>query len=250
MTLCFVHPTAMADAPPEHKAMGLLARFVNRIERHRTRRTPTVAAAVAEYQKGDYLKSTADKWVRHTEPTAAIPGKPVEVRFHRGFYRKPQVAINQDADRLQAEADLEATREMIDSARLDAYSNLRQVNDFNILAGTGRGRESEDRVTGVKKVIQDLSERDKLTRYRMRHSSDRFYELPIVTPNASEKDERRLHEGLVNGKETVVIGMPPGNVHRKVESNGSYDLFAHTQSGMSPRLRRSNPRNFSSIVFG
>ena len=246
-----LHASAMAEVPPEHKSMGLLARFVNRIENPRTRRTPTVAAAVAEYQKGDYLKPTSDKWTRHDQPTAAIPGKPVEVKFHRGFYRKPQAAINQDAERLRAEAELESKRESIESARLEAYNQHRQLNDFNIITGKGRGRENEDRVAGVKTVKQDLTEREKLTRYRTRHSSIRFYEVPIVTPTATEKDERRLREGLAACKETVVIGVPPGNIFRKVDSNGSYDIFGHTQSAISQLLpRRANPRNYSTLVLG
>jgi len=235
---------------PETPQQGILARFVNRVSRQRAPRAVTVAAAVAEYQKGDYLKNPDTSYLKDYGP---VSGVPKEIKFHRGFYRRPQAAINQDEERLRTQAASQERREQIVSDRLQAFEQQRQVHTFNIISATGVGRENEDAVTGVRKVNQESLEREKLAKYRIKNSISRFHDTSPETPAERLKKQQVLAEGMNNGKESVVIGVPPGNLQRRVMSNGAYDLYAHTQiRRVAPPHPLAPPRarHASQIVFG
>ena len=239
---------AMAETTPE--SMGILARFVNRVSRDRFRRVvKNIDAKVAEYQKSDYLKGCdGTKWERGY---GEVTGVPTDCKYPRGFYRRPQSMINQDEERLRAQALQEDREQKIIENRQRAYEEKKQIDSYNIITGTG-SRQYDDEHGGIRRVTQDLTARVKLDRFRIRNSQNRFYEV-------KQPDEAKLnaaiYEGMVRGKESVLIGVPPGNNQRRLKSNGVYDNFEHTRldkpAPVIENLTLKPPRkNASQIVFG
>ena len=60
-----------------------------------------------------------------------------DTRFHRGFQRRHQSDIRQDAPRLSKEFGKQVGRDTADRARVDGWHNYKEDYTFNLLNGEG-----------------------------------------------------------------------------------------------------------------
>merc|ERR1719265_331190 len=92
---------------------GLMARWDNMVTKHSAKKMIPCDAATSEFQRRDYLKpqhlpaSHVDGQANYA-PTPDIN----QTRFHRGFQRRHYSDIQQDAARLEYEAEKEYRREL------------------------------------------------------------------------------------------------------------------------------------------
>ncbi|CAD7972742.1 unnamed protein product [Amoebophrya sp. A120] len=241
---------------------GLLARFEAGPRHKRSQSSKMILshlpAATPEYTKYNYLKpsgiATGSQETFNYHPTSDLR----DTRFHRGFQRRHQTDIRQDAPRLNREYTVQQDRDARDEKRVEGWNNYTQDYTFNLLNGEGRGREAEFKSIG-KRVINPVhdhagcyEEHDRDQRNRGRQSMNRFYEYPPMRPSAN-RENQIVSQGFINSKpETVIIGYSTDAAPRlKMRSQGAQDNFAHLQDSSGVRnFAPRGDRNKSQIIFG
>mmetsp|Transcript_8066 Transcript_8066/g.19494 ORF Transcript_8066/g.19494 Transcript_8066/m.19494 type:complete len:343 (+) Transcript_8066:74-1102(+) len=239
---------------------GLLARF-----EARPRKAPSskmilshLPAATAEHTRYNYLKpngiADGSQETFNYHPSCDIR----DTRFHRGFQRRHQSDIRQDAPRLQKEFGKQIGRDTADRARVDGWHNYKEDYTFNLLNGEGRGRDAEFKAIG-KRVINPVhdhagvfDEHDRDQRNRHRQSMNRFYEYPPMQPSANRENQIVAQGFISSNPETVIIGYSPDAAPRlKMRSQGAAENFAHLQDASGVRqFAPVRERNKSQIIFG
>ncbi|CAD7944494.1 unnamed protein product [Amoebophrya sp. A25] len=180
-----------------------------------------------------------------------------QTRFHRGFHRRHQSDIRQDAPRIQRERDIRDGKDSTDQRTVEGWDNYTKDYTFNLLSGEGKGRDAEFKAIGKRVVnpMHDYSvydEHDKDQRNRLRQGMNRFFEYP--PPNTSANRHAQLvSQGFLNSKpENVIIGYSHDAAPRlKMRSQGVADNFSHLQDASGVRVFAPvRERNKSQIVFG
>lgn len=237
---------------------GILGRFENvRIKKSAKRIVPCDASTPA-YFSHDFLKPSHLPIERvDEEANFAATSNLNETRFHKGFHRRHQADIQQDAARLEAEAMREANRQEQAAYAAEAARQFREKHTFNILTGEGSGRECEFRHVG-KKILNPygcmeatFGEHERDERNRVKNSKHRFFEYPA--PVKDPRTENLFKEGLAHTvRESAVIGFGrSGNTRTRAQSCGVADNYSHLRA-MPPDPEYEKPRygNASQIIFG
>ncbi|CAE7239444.1 ADK2 [Symbiodinium sp. CCMP2592] len=180
------------SAPPLLQGGGILGRFENVRVKKSAKKTVTCDAATPEYLRHDFLKPQHLPIERVDEQANFIATSNInETRFHKGFHRRHQADIQQDAARLEHEAARDWARQERAAAQASAAHHLRDKCTFNILTGEGVGRECEFRHVG-KKILNPygsmqatFSEHDREERHRVKNSKHRFFEHPAPEKQAT-----------------------------------------------------------------
>jgi len=234
---------------------GLLARWEHVKVPPSSKRMVDCAAARPEYSRHEYLqqRDTADVQATNYQAGPNIQ----ETRFHRGFHRRHQSDIRQDAARLEMEQVREQRRDDRARQQVGAAVEYRDKVSFNPLTGEGIGRENEFRQVG-KKVLnasgsmpRTFQEHHRDQRNRMIQSKHRFYEYP-PPPVSGARAGTLASEGFTSTtKESTVLGYGNGNPRTKLPSSGTYDNFAHLQrKDRGVQYEPVVDRNRSQIIFG
>jgi len=234
---------------------GLLARWENIRIPPSSKRMVHCAASTPEYARHEYLNHSDTAKIAETNYTAGP--NIMETRFHRGFHRRHQSDIRQDAMRLQFEQERERRRDERTDFQVAAAREYRDKVTFDPLTGEGAGREGEFRQVG-KKILNPhcnmtdvFAEHHRDARSRMRNGKHRFFEYP-PPPVADGRQQMLFNEGYTRTqKESCVLGYGNGNPRTKLDSVGTYDNFAHQQ--MRERTKQYEPmvdRNKSQIILG
>jgi len=237
---------------------GLLGRWENVVLKHSCKRMVPCDAATAEFQRRDYLKPQHMP-ASHVDGMANYAPVPDinQTRFHRGFQRRHQSDIQQDAARLEYEGYKEAIRDWKNDQQVSHAKEMQMKQTFNPLTGEGNGRDCEFRQLG-KKIINPFgnmpavfAEHDKDTQNRIRNSKHRFFDYP-ATSTADLRMHTLHNEGLTETKrQSTVIGYGLGNPRSKNESRGVADNFMHLRStGAGAEWEKPKNFNHSQIVFG
>lgn len=237
---------------------GILGRFENVRVKKSAKKTVTCDAATPEYLRYDFLKPQHLPIERiDEEANFAATSNINETRFHKGFHRRHQADIQQDAARLEHEAAREQAREERVAGQVAAARQFREKCTFNILTGEGTGRECEFQHLG-KKIVNPYGnmqatfvEHDKEERHRIKNSKHRFFEHPA--PRKEVRSANIFHEGLQETvKESAIIGYGRSGVSRtRARSCGVADNFAHLHA-LPPEPDWEIPRNGNSsqIILG
>mmetsp|Transcript_44837 Transcript_44837/g.83724 ORF Transcript_44837/g.83724 Transcript_44837/m.83724 type:complete len:250 (+) Transcript_44837:105-854(+) len=249
----------MSDtAPAIPQGGGILGRFENVRVKKSSKKTVTCDAATPEYLRHDFLKPQHLPIERVDEEANFIATSNInETRFHKGFHRRHQADIQQDAARLEHEAARENARQDRAIAQATAAQQFRSKCTFNILTGEGLGRECEFRQVG-KKILNPygsmqatFSEHDKEERHRVKNSKHRFFEHP--SPEKEVRTANLFNEGLRQTvRESAVLGYGRSGVARtRARSCGVADNFVHLQA-LPPEPDYEVPRNgnASQIILG
>jgi len=214
-------------------------------------------AAQASYQQREFLYH--DAMPQNYDPgqygNNYHPGPNVrETKFHRGFQRRPQHAIQQDAARLEMEQHREDKRDEQAFYQSEFGKEIQRTGAFNPI--TGVGRENEFRTLGKQildpsKSLENLFPEHKVeSKRRMQASKHRFFD-----PEIEERDQRTatiIKEGLVDTKKTsMAIGYGDGVPRTKLPSSGAADNFEHIRNRRRPPgYEAPINKNHSEIVFG
>lgn len=237
---------------------GLLGRWENVVHKHSCKRMVACEASTAEFQRRDYLKPQHMP-ASHVDGMANYAPVPDinQTRFHRGFQRRHQTDIQQDAGRLEYEGYKEALRDWKADQQVAHAREMQTKSTFNVLTGEGNGRDCEFRQLG-KKIINPFgsmssvfAEHEKDMTNRVRNSKHRFFEHP-ATSTGEHRTKNLFHEGYTETKrQSMIIGYGLGNPRSKNESRGVADNFMHLRSE-HPEAPWEKPKNFnqSQIVFG
>lgn len=238
---------------------GLMARWENAVTKQSSKKMVPCDAATSEFQRRDYLKpqhlpaSSVDSQCNYA------PGPDIsQTRFHRGFQRRHQTDIQQDAARLEYEREMEARRDARAQFQQTWAKELKEKSTFNILTGEGQGRDCEFRPVGKRinnpfgMMNTMFAEHDHDDRNRMMNSRHRFFGSTIAAGSPS-RTRTLWNEGLTETKrQSVSIGYGQANPRSMSASRGVADNFAHLRGGMSSDPQWEKPWNpgRSQIVFG
>lgn len=212
-------------------------------------------AATAEFSNYDYLKPNQ---IVSTEmnyyPTADLR----QTRFHRGFQRRHQSDIRQDAQRLTLEENRQIKGEDRDRAIQDNWKAYKQDYKFNLLSGEGVGRDGEFKQVG-KRILNPthqnsaiFAEHGNEELRRLQQSRNRYGQYPPPEPSAYQSSQKAA-EGFINSKkQTIILGYDPNNAPRfKLPSQGVADNFRHMRDQQEqPKYKAPKHKNFSQIQFG
>jgi hypothetical protein len=237
---------------------GLLGRWENVVTKHSCKKMVPCEAATSEFQRRDYLKPQHMP-ASHVDGMANYAPVPDinQTRFHRGFQRRHQSDIQQDAARLEYDGYKEALRDYKTDQQMYHAKDMLTKSTFNVLTGEGNGRDGEFRQLG-KKIINPFgsmpavfAEHGKDTQNRVRNSKHRFFEYP-AGQTANPRISALHNEGLTETKrQTMIIGYGLGNPRSKNESKGVADNYMHLrQTGPEPDWEKPRHGNHSQIVFG
>ncbi|CAJ1461661.1 unnamed protein product [Effrenium voratum] len=248
----------MSDDMMVPQGGGILGRFENVRTKKSAKKSVTCDAATPEYIRHDFLKPQHLP-IEYVDEAAnyAAASNINETRFHKGFHRRHQADIQQDAARLEHEAVREHSRQEKASAQSEAARQFREKCTFNILTGEGTGRECEFRHIG-KKILNPygnmqatFAEHDREERHRIKNSTHRFFEHPA--PQKEVRTSNLFHEGLADTvKESAILGFGRSGVSRtRALSCGVADNFAHLRA-LPPDPDYEAPRygNASQIILG
>jgi len=249
---------------------GILGRFENVRQKKSNKKMIPCDAATSEYLRADYLKPCHLPVDRvDDELNFGASSNMHETRFHKGFHRRHQSDIQQDAARMEAELTKDYTRDHRAHASAQATMDYKERHTFNILTGEGMGRESEFRSVG-KKILNPFgcmdavyAEHNKDASNRIKNSKHRFFEYqetqqdPSATMRAQVAQQERaraiFNEGMTQtNRETVVLGYGNNGKRRtRLQSVGVADNFAHLSAvPPEPEYEAPRPRNASQILFG
>jgi hypothetical protein len=237
---------------------GLLGRWENVVHKHSCKRMVACEASTAEFQRRDYLKPQHMP-ASHVDGMANYAPVPDinQTRFHRGFQRRHQADIQQDAPRLEYETYKEAVRDFKADQQVLHAKGMQSKSTFNIITGEGNGRDCEFRQLG-KKIVNPFgsmnavyAEHDKDLNNRVRNSKFRFFDYP-PTSTSDPRMQTLFNEGLTETKrQTMVIGYGLGNPRSKNESLGVADNYTHLKATRpEPEWEKPRHGNHSQIVFG
>jgi len=237
---------------------GLLGRWENVTQKHSCKKMVPCEAATSEFQRRDYLKPQHMP-ASHVDGMANYAPVPDinQTRFHRGFQRRHQADIQQDAARLEYEVQKEMIRDFRNEQQVTHAKDMQYKSTFNIVTGEGHGRDQEFRQLG-KKIINPFgsmqavfAEHDKDLQNRVRASKHRFFDYP-PTSTADPRMHNLVNEGLTETKrQTMIIGYGLGNPRSKSDSRGVPDNYSHLRSGVKePDFEKPRHGNHSQIVFG
>jgi len=237
---------------------GILGRWENVVIKHSCKKMVPCEAATAEFQRRDFLKPLHMP-ASHVDGMANYAPVPDinQTRFHRGFQRRHQSDIQQDAARLEYEAHKEAIRDYRNDQQVTHAKDMQVKSTFNIVTGEGHGRDCEFRQLG-KKIINPFgsmpavfAEHDKDVQNRVRNSKHRFFDYPTKT-TADPRMNTLCNEGLTETKrQSMIIGYGLGNPRSKSDSRGVSDNYQHLRAnGAEPDWERPRHGNHSQIIFG
>lgn len=237
---------------------GLLGRWENVVTKHSAKKMIPCDAATSEFQRRDYLKPQHLP-ASHIDGQANYAPAPDmnQTRFHRGFQRRHASDIQQDADRLEYQAQKELRRDMNALRQTRSATDLHDRATFNILTGEGNGRDQEFRQLG-KKIINpfgsmsavfDEHHRDMTN--RVRNSKHRYFEYPALQTQPP-RELTLFKEGFTGTRrQTTVLGYGHAVPRQKTESLGVSDNFTHLRTlPPEPRYEAPVDNNISQIVFG
>jgi len=244
---------------------GILGRFENVRSKKSNKKMIPCEAATSEYHRNDFLKPChLPVHVVDDELNFGAASNMHETRFHKGFHRRHQSDIQQDAARLEAEMMKDYTREHRAQASAMATRDFKDRHTFNILTGEGVGRESEFRQVG-KKILNPHGgmegvyvEHNKDASNRMKNSKHRFFEYQqdggyAATGKGQDRTFNIFNEGMTHTqRETVVLGYGNNGKRRtRLQSVGVADNFAHlSHVPPEPEYEAPRHRNASQIAFG
>jgi len=237
---------------------GIMGRFENVKTTRSCKKMIPCDASTSEYHRNDFLKPQHLPIDRcDAELNFATGPNLQETRFHKGFHRRHQADIQQDAARLEAELIRDMTREERAQATINATRAFKERHTFNILTGEGVGRENEFRQVG-KKVLNPtgtmsaiFGEHERAAANRMKASKHRFFE-----PDVPQKESRAatiFNEGLTHTtREAAIIGYGRcGKSRTRSQSVGAYDNYAHTRHVPEPQpYEPPHHGNRSQIILG
>jgi hypothetical protein len=247
-------PEACVAAP----SGGILGRFENVREQKSCKRPIQCAAATPAFTQHDYLKPVHLPVDRVDHEANFAPTSNInETKFHKGFQRRHQSDIQQDAARLESEVMREQNRHERAHAAVNAARDMKDRYSFNILTGEGVGRECEFRQVG-KKIVNPFgcmeatfAEHGKDARNRLKNSKHRFFNHEDeIQPS---RQENIFNEGLRHTKrETAILGYGSAGVRRvRSQSTGTCDNFAHLRAlPPEPAYEKKHYGNASQIILG
>jgi len=237
---------------------GILGRFENVQEKQSAKRIVDCDAATPEYLRNDFLKP-------HHLPVHRVDhelnyhatSNLNATKFHKGFQRRHQSDIQQDAPRLEQEHIRSLRRESLAQASVQMTMDHRQKHSFNVITGEGAGREEDFRQVG-KKILNPFgcmeavfAEHGRDAKFRSRNSKHRFFDH-TVEPNY-DRSANIFNEGLRETvRESAVIGYGAlGNKRTRSQSCGVPDNYAHLKAlPAEPKWEKPHNRNHSQIAFG
>lgn len=243
-------------APP---GGGLLGRFENvRVPKSAKKIIPC-DAATAEYLRHDYLKPSHLPVDHVDEQANYAPSSNInETKFHRGFQRRHETGIQQNAARLEKELRDEAIREANAQAQVEATREYKEKVTFNILTGEGVGRECEFRQVG-KRIVNPygsmetlFTEHSRDATNRMKNSKHRYFDHSEPEPQ-QHRQHTLFNEGLVETqRQTAVLGYgKSGKARTRTSSCGTSDNYVHLRAlPREPAYEKPIDGNRSQIILG
>lgn len=235
-----------------------MGRFENVKTKPSKKKMVTCDAATSEYLRHDFLKPQhlPVETIDH-EANLAATSNINETRFHKGFQRRHQSDIQQDAARLESEWSRDYRRDERAQASINATMEHKKHHTFNILTGEGVGRECEFRQVG-KKVVNPFGcmeatygEHQRDSTNRIKNSKHRFFEYPA--PQKPDRTATIFKEGLTHTtRESAVLGYGASGVRRsRSQSCGVADNYVHLRAlPAEPDYETPHYGNRSQIVFG
>lgn len=219
----------------------------------------TCDAATPEYMRHDFLKPNhlpvdqVDELANYA-PTSNIN----ETRFHRGFSRRHQTGIQQDAARLEKELRDDLNRDAIAQAQVEAAKEYKDKVTFNLLTGEGVGRESEFRQLG-KKIVNPYQSMETIfaehshdASNRMKNSKHRYF-AHDEPPTSQQRAHALYNEGLTETKrESAILGFgKSGKTRTRSQSCGTSDNYVHLRAlPPEPIYEPTVNKTSSQIIFG
>jgi len=235
-----------------------MGRFENVKSKQSKKKMVTCDAATSEYLRHDFLKPQhlPVESIDH-EANLATTSNMHETRFHKGFQRRHQSDIQQDAARMESEMARDQLRDMRSQASVEAAFEHRDKHTFNLLSGEGVGRECEFRQVG-KKIVNPFGcmeatfgEHQRDMTNRVKNSKHRFFEYPA--PQKVDRTATIFKEGLTETtRQSAVLGYGPSGVRRsRAQSCGVADNYVHLRAlPAEPEYETPHYGNRSQIILG